>query len=115
MLLVGSLRASLLAIKNLLSKKMIFKISKLKIIDIRQRNAFSIKNGMFLISYKANSNFLGIPVQGKLKLSGKFPTPTMLLVGSLRASLLAIKKVNVARIARNVEGDFFSDFQTPLC
>ena len=51
---------------------MIFKISKLKIIEIRQRNAFSIKNGMFLINYIANLNFPGIP--GKLKLSGKFPT-----------------------------------------
>ena len=44
---------------------MIFKISKLKIIEIRQRNAFSIKNGMFLIYYIANLNFPGIP--------GKFP------------------------------------------
>ena len=44
---------------------MILKISKLKIIEIRQRNAFSIKNGMFLINYIANLNFPGIP--------GKFP------------------------------------------
>ena len=51
--------------QNLLSKKMILKISNLKIIEIRQRNAFSIKNGMFLIYHIGNLNFPGIP--------GKFP------------------------------------------
>ena len=47
--------------QTLLSKKMISKISKLKIIEICQRNAFSIKNGMFWIYCIANLNFLGIP------------------------------------------------------
>ena len=40
---------------------MIFKISKLKIIEIRQRNAFSITTGMFFIYYIANLNCPGIP------------------------------------------------------
>ena len=53
---------------------MISKISKLKIIEIRQGNAISIKNGIFFMYYIANLLFPGIPVPGKLQLSGKFPT-----------------------------------------
>ena len=42
----------------LLSKKT---VSKLKIIVIRQKNAFSLKNGMLLIFYIVTFNFPGIP------------------------------------------------------
>ena len=42
----------------LLSKKI---VSKLKIIVIRQKNAFSLKNGMFLIFYIVSFQFPGIP------------------------------------------------------
>ena len=54
--------------QTLLSKKI---VSKLKIIVIRQKNAFSLKKGMFLIFYivrfqfpRIPGNFLGFP--GKL-------------------------------------------------
>ena len=42
----------------LVSKKI---VSKLKIIVIRQKNAFSLKNGMFLIFYIVSFQFPGIP------------------------------------------------------
>ena len=44
--------------QTLLSKKI---VSKLKIIVIRQKNAFSLKNGMFLIFYIVSFQFPGIP------------------------------------------------------
>ena len=55
----------------LLSKKI---VSKLKIIVIRQKNAFSLKNGMFLIFYIVSFQFPGIP-GNFLGFPGNFPFP----------------------------------------